>query len=158
MRQLLFILTLLLTNSELSFGQTATFTDTTFKVGDKLRSSPIYFELNKETIRQESYSYLDSLAIFLIKNNNLVIEIANHNDTRWSDKYSRCLSCIRAKAIANYLISKGVQADRLIARGYNGTQPLISEAEIEKLKSKEEIEKAHQTNRRTEFKIVRVDL
>ena len=157
MKQLFILFTILQINSELSFGQSATFTDTTFKVGDKLVASPIYFELNKDNIRQESYSYLDSLAVFLIKNNNLVIEIANHTDTRWSDKYSRCLSCTRAKAIMKYLISKGVQAERLIARGYNGTQPLISDAEIEKLKTKEEIEKAHQTNRRTEFKIIRVD-
>lgn len=157
MRQLLFILTLLLTNSEQSFGQTSTFTDTTFKVGDKLVASPIYFELNKAIIKRESYSYLDSLAVFLIENKNLVIEVGNHTDSRTSNKYSTCLSCKRAKVIVSYLISKGVPTERLTAIGYLDTKPIITDAEIEKLQSKEEIEKAHQINRRTEFKIVRVD-
>jgi hypothetical protein len=147
-------LTIAFASNLIAIGQTVSFSDTIFKIGDKLPIRPIHFELAKSNILTDSHPFLDSIADFLVKNKNLSIEVGVHTDTRWTDKYSTCLSCNRAKAIANYLISKGIQPDRLIPKGYNDKEPLISEEEINKLKTIEEKEKAHQINRRTEFKII----
>lgn len=157
MRQLVFIIVLFFTCPFLINGQTVIFKDTIFKKGDKLSAHPIRFALADAIIQQESYTYLDSLASFLLRNKSLVIEVGVHTDTRWSDKYSMCLTCKRARAVRTYLIYKEVAPDRIISKGYNDSEPLIPEEKINKLKSLEEVEKAHQTNRRTEFKILSTD-
>jgi outer membrane protein OmpA-like peptidoglycan-associated protein len=141
----------------LALGQLNEIPDSSLKAGYVFPPRTIWFDFDKTTLKPETLPYLDSLAEFLVKHKTLVIEVSNHTDTRWSDKYSSCLSCKRARAIADYLISKGLPPDRLLPKGYNATKPLIPHSEIEKLQTKEEIEKAHQTNRRTEFKILRTD-
>lgn len=157
MKNFLIILTIVFASNLIAFGQTVSLSDTIFKIGDKLPVRPIFFDFNKSNILTDSYPYLDSIADFLMKNKNLSIEVGVHTDTRWSDKYSTCLSCNRAKAIVNYLISKGIKPDRLYSKGYNDTEPLILDEEINKLKTIEEKEKAHQINRRTEFTIISTD-
>jgi len=67
------------------------------------------------------------------------------------------LSQRRAQTCVDYLISKGIAADRLVATGRGEDQPLISDAEIKAMKSEAEKEAAHQSNRRTVFKIIRFD-
>ncbi len=141
----------------LALGQLNEIPDSNLKAGYVFPPRQILFEYNKATLKPEAIPCLDSLAEFLVKHKTLVIEVGNHTDTRWSDKYSSCLSCKRARAIADYLISKGLPPDRLLPKGYNATKPLIPHSEIEKLQNKEEIEKAHSINRRTEFKILRTD-
>ncbi|MBO9702810.1 MAG: OmpA family protein [Sporocytophaga sp.] len=131
-----------------SYGQKFTLQDTVFNNGDVLISHDIRFDFNKATIRSENFPFLDSIASFLLKNKNIAIEVSNHCDERISDYYSTCLTCKRARAIADYLVSKGVKADRLIAKGYNANKPLIKGAITEE---------EHQQNRRTEFKIIRTD-
>jgi peptidoglycan-associated lipoprotein len=131
-----------------SYGQNYTLQDTVFNVGDVLITHNIKFDFNKTTIRSENYTFLDSMAFFLLENKNLVIEVSNHSDERGSNQYSTCLTCKRAKAIADYLISKGIGINRLLAKGYNGSKPLIKGAKTEE---------EHQQNRRTEFKILRTD-
>lgn len=138
-------------------GQTTSFEDTLLKKDNKLPIRPVLFEFDKSTIRAESYPYLDSIADFLVKNKTLCIEVGVHSDTRWSEKYSTCLTCKRAKAVEIYLIEKGIDPDRISSKGYNDKEPLITDAEIKKLKSLNDKEKAHQTNRRTEFKIISTD-
>jgi len=157
MKKNLTTLTIILLSSVISFGQTVSLNGTVFKIGDKLPVRPILFHFAESSLLAESYPYLDSVAYYLLQNNNLALEVGVHTDSRGSDKYSTCLSCNRAKAIVNYLISKGIQSDRLLSKGYNATEPLVSDEKIKKLKTKEEIEKAHQINRRTEFKIIRTD-
>ncbi len=138
-------------------SQTLTLSDTTFKAGGILTSRNMLFDFDKATFRPETYPYLDSIIVFLLKNKGLVIEVGNHVDTRWTPIYSSCLSCNRAKAIVEYFISKGIPPTRMISKGYNDSKPLIPESQINKMKSKEEVEKAHQVNRRTEFKILQTD-
>ena len=129
--------------------------DTIFSVGSILRCR-VLFDLNKPTIRPESFPILDSLAAFLLEHSNLSIEIRGHTDTRVSDKYSTCLSCNRAKAIVEYLKSKGVAAERMRAIGFQGKAPLITNNYILKRTSKEAQEELHRLNRRIEIKILEV--
>lgn len=131
-----------------SYGQKYTLQDTVFNVGDVLIEHNIMFDFNSAVIRSENYAFLDSMASFLLKNRNLIIEVSNHSDERGSNHYSVCLTCKRAKSIADYLISKGIDTNRLLAKGYNGSKPLIKGAKTEE---------EHQQNRRTEFKILRTD-
>jgi outer membrane protein OmpA-like peptidoglycan-associated protein len=65
------------------------------------------------------------------------------------------LSNDRAKSVYNYVVQKGVDASRMTYKGYGETKPVISDEEISKLGSEKEKEEAHQSNRRTEYRIIK---
>jgi outer membrane protein OmpA-like peptidoglycan-associated protein/tetratricopeptide (TPR) repeat protein len=115
----------------------------------------IEYDFDKATLRPESQKILDDLAAFLELNDNLSVEIASHTDARGSDTYNQKLSQERAKSCVDYLIGKGISPDRLVASGYGESKPLIPEAEINAMPTKEEREAAHQKNRRTSFKPIK---
>ncbi|HRD39614.1 MAG TPA: OmpA family protein, partial [Bacteroidia bacterium] len=71
------------------------------------------------------------------------------------DAYNLKLSIARAQSCVDYVISKGIKAERLVSKGWGETNPLVTEAEINKMKPKsEEWEAAHQKNRRTALKVL----
>ncbi len=115
----------------------------------------IEYDFDKATLRPESQKILDDLAAFLELNDNLSVEIASHTDARGSDTYNQRLSQARAKSCVDYLIGKGIAADRLVATGYGESKPLIPEADINKMPTKDEQEAAHQKNRRTAFRPIK---
>ncbi len=116
----------------------------------------IEYDLNKSTLRPKSLEILDKIYDYLLLNDNFSIEINAHTDTRGSDKLNLKLSQARAKSCVDYLISKGIAKERLIATGYGESQPLIMDEEIAKMVPKsQEFEEAHQKNRRTAFKILK---
>lgn len=129
-------------------AQTFSLSDTIFKEGDKLVSHRVVFDFDKATLRTQSFPFLDSMVVFLTKYSDLEIEIANHCDERWSEEYSQCLTCKRAHTITQYFISKGIDPDRLVPKGYNDLDPLIVNAKTED---------EHLLNRRTEFIITALD-
>lgn len=114
----------------------------------------VFFDLGKSTLRPESFVELNKLFDFLVNNPNLVIEIGGHTDTRGDDKENLKLSNDRAKAVYDYVISKGIVAKRISFKGYGETKPVIVDSEISKLATEQEREAAHQSNRRTEYKII----
>ena len=115
----------------------------------------VFFDLNKSNLRPESFIELNRLRDLLIKNPTLTIEIGGHTDTRGDATENQQLSEGRANAVKNYLIEQGIDSTRLSAKGYGESQPKISDDEIAALKSTVAQEKAHQQNRRTEYKFVR---
>jgi outer membrane protein OmpA-like peptidoglycan-associated protein len=115
----------------------------------------IEYDYNKATLRPESMKILDDLAAFLELNDNLSVEISSHTDARGSDTYNQDLSQRRAKSCVDYLISKGISPDRLVATGYGEAKPLIAEKEIAAMPTNEEKEAAHQKNRRTAFRPIK---
>ncbi|MBC9811896.1 PD40 domain-containing protein [Crocinitomicaceae bacterium CZZ-1] len=115
----------------------------------------VFFDLAKATLRPESHVELNKLVDFLVKNPALKIEIGGHTDTRGDDKANLILSQDRANSVVQYLISKGIDAKRLTAKGYGETKTKISDADIADLTSEKEKEAAHQQNRRTEYKIIK---
>lgn len=117
----------------------------------------IYYDLDKADIREDAARELDKLVAILNDNPEITIELSSHTDSRASDEYNLDLSQRRARSAVDYVISQGIDATRLVAKGYGETQLLISEAEIEKLPTVEAQEAAHQKNRRTEFKILTYD-
>ena len=117
----------------------------------------VLYDLGKYTLRPEAHDSLNFLYQTLIDNPTIVIELNSHTDSRDTDKSNQILSENRAKSCVDYLISKGIPADRMVPKGYGESQLLISDDEIAKLKSKEEKEAAHQKNRRTRFRVLRDD-
>lgn len=124
------------------------------EVGSKVVLKNIFYDYNKATLRPESINELDRVVELLKNNPTLKVEMSAHTDTRGSDAYNMKLSEQRAQSCVDYLISKGISADRLVAKGYGETQVVITDAEIAKLKTEEEKEEAHQQNRRTEIKVI----
>lgn len=117
----------------------------------------VFFDLNKSTLRKESFVELDKLYAFLAENPTIKIEIGGHTDTRGDAQSNLTLSHNRAQSVYNYLIDKGIDAKRLTYKGYGQTKPIISDAEIAKMQTEAEKERAHQENRRTEYTILKND-
>ena len=88
----------------------------------------VNFDFDKSTLRQEDIAIIDRNAADLDKWGNVNIEVAGHTDSRGSDEYNINLSQRRADAVRNYLISKGIAADRLTAKGYGESQPVADNA------------------------------
>jgi hypothetical protein len=154
MRHLIQILTFI---PILTFGQTFNLTETVFQKEDIYRTYEIKFDLTKPWICAESNLYIDSIAIFMLRHQNLIFEIGVHSEAKqWTDKYSYCMTCKRAESIKDYLVLKGVTPDQIKSKGYNDSQPIIVDSIVFNTNSEEEQEKLHQINRRTEFKILEI--
>lgn len=104
----------------------------------------IQFETNSIKLKPISIIELDKLVQILTENSTLKIEISGHTDNVGKAIDNVKLSTNRAKAVADYLIEKGIAAKRLSYKGFGSTQPIAD--------NKTEAGKA--LNRRTEFKIV----
>lgn len=113
-------------------------------VGSKIILKNIFFDFDKATLRPESTNELERLTKLLQDVPTLKIEISGHTDSKGADDYNKKLSDNRAKAVVNYLISKGIAADRLTSVGYGEEQPIATN----------DTEEGRQMNRRTEFKIL----
>ena len=124
---------------------------------EEIRFPAVLYAYDKYDLLPQSEDSLNFLYQTLVDNSNLVIELSAHTDSRGSNSYNQKLSQKRAESCVNYLISKGIPADRMVPVGYGETKLLITDSQIAKLKTEEEKEAAHQKNRRTVFKILRDD-
>lgn len=94
----------------------------------KLVLEGVNFDFDKATLRQEDVSELDKNVEALKAWGDVNIEVAGHTDSKGSDAYNMKLSQQRAEAVRNFLISRGVAADRLTAKGYGESQPVADNA------------------------------
>ena len=85
----------------------------------------VQFEQAKTEILPASFTELDKLAEFLNKNQQHKIKIEGHTDNVGNAEKNPQPSHSRARAVAAYLIKKGVHYERLSAEGFGGTRPLI---------------------------------
>ncbi len=108
----------------------------------------IYYDYDKWNIRTDAAQSLDTLVGILKKNPTIKIQLSSHTDCRGKERYNEILSQKRAESVVQYLISKGIAADRLTAKGYGKSMPI---AQCECAQCTEE---QHQRNRRTTFKIL----
>jgi len=113
----------------------------------------IYYDYNKALIRPDAAIELDKIVKVMKENPNIKIELGSHTDTRGSREKNQILSEKRAKAAVDYIISKGISAARIKAKGYGESKPIIPDSEFTTMKTTEDFEKAHQLNRRTEFRV-----
>lgn len=119
-------------------------------IGKLLHINPIYFDLGKWTIRPDAAMELNKVVQAMIDNPGLVIELGAHTDARGSSQSNMMISEKRAKASADYIVSKGIDKSRIYGKGYGETM-LINRCADGVQCSEEE----HAANRRTEFKIVK---
>lgn len=114
------------------------------EVGNKVILKNIFFDTNKFDIKDESKPELQKLLDFLNNNPNIHIEVSGHTDNVGSNQFNQTLSENRAKAVYQYLIANGINAARLVYKGYGETEPIVSNDNDED----------RSRNRRTEFKII----
>jgi peptidoglycan-associated lipoprotein len=135
----------------------------------------IFYDFGKWDLRPESMVSLDKLVETLNDNPNVTIELMSHTDSRDTEEYNLALSQKRAQSVVDYLIDKGIEPERLSAKGYGESTPKVVDSEINglnpflktgtplteqyinSLSTDEQKEIAHQINRRTEFKVLRTD-
>ena len=124
--------------------------------GEIVEIPNIYYDLNKFNIRPDAALQLDNFVVpILNKYPNMIIELGSHTDCRSSAAYNAKLSQNRANAAVAYLISKGISASRITAKGY-GESALKNGCACEGSVKSNCTELEHQQNRRTEFKIIKL--
>jgi len=117
----------------------------------------VQYELDKANLLENSKDSLDYLYNILFDNPTIVIELQAHTDSRGSDEYNIDLSQRRAQSCVDYLITKGIDPQRLKPRGFGETRLRITDEQILKMTTEAEKEAAHQKNRRTEFTVISFD-
>ncbi len=112
--------------------------------GQTIRMEQLRFEADSFNLTPECFPTLDELYDFMEENGNVVIEIGGHTNSVPPDEFCDRLSTARAKAVADYLIQKGIDERRVTFRGYGKRQPIASNATPE----------GRRLNQRVEIKIL----
>ncbi|HPR53171.1 MAG TPA: OmpA family protein [Deltaproteobacteria bacterium] len=85
----------------------------------------VQFEINKADLRPSSYGVLDEIAEGLKTQAAIKVEVQGHTDNTGSPEYNMKLSQARAESVKEYLVDKGIAPERLTAKGYGMTRPLV---------------------------------
>jgi len=118
-----------------------------FELGKTYVLKNIYYDFDKSNIRPDAAKELDKLIVILKENPEVHIELGSHTDSRGKAQYNQWLSQKRANSAVQYMLDRGIQRNRITAKGYGETMLLNKCADGVKC-----TEAAHQLNRRTEFK------
>ncbi|WP_445455438.1 OmpA family protein [Flavobacterium sp. HNIBRBA15423] len=108
---------------------------------------PIYFEFNKSNITAQGAEELDKLVAVMKEYPKMVIFAKSHTDSQGKDKYNLDLSERRAQSTVQYIISKGIDKERISGQGFG-------ESEL-KIKCDKCTDEQHAQNRRSEFLIIK---
>ncbi len=111
-----------------------------FRAAPELRT--IYFDFDQSAIRPEARDALEATAQWLTANERALLLIEGHCDERGTNEYNLALGERRAHAALDYLIGRGVAADRIITTSYGEERPVCTER----------TEECWQRNRRAEFR------
>ncbi len=113
----------------------------------------IYYPFDKYFLTDAAKITIDTtLFVLLIENPQIIVELSSHTDSKGSDGYNLKLSQQRAESVVNYLISKGIGKDRLVAKGYGETKPIALNSNADGSDNPD----GRQMNRRTEFRVIGV--
>ncbi|WP_431134965.1 OmpA family protein [Psychroserpens mesophilus] len=115
----------------------------------------IYFDYDKYDIRYDAEVELQKVLAVMNQYPDMVVDIKSHTDCRGKAEYNERLSENRAQATRDYLVSKGIDASRLTAKGYGESQ-LVNDCGCEPTNNSDCTEAQHQLNRRSEFIIVKM--
>jgi outer membrane protein OmpA-like peptidoglycan-associated protein len=109
----------------------------------------IYYDFDQAFIRDDAVPEMEKLQKLLVENDQYIIEVGSHTDARGSNHYNQRLSQRRAESVVRWLVDRGIDRTRLLARGYGETVNVnncINNVPCS--------EREHQMNRRTEFKVI----
>jgi outer membrane protein OmpA-like peptidoglycan-associated protein len=115
--------------------------------GQVIRMRLLNFNTDSYVLQDDALPMLDELYDFMMENGSAAIEVAGHTNNQPSDAFADELSTNRAKAVADYLIDKGIDSKRVIYKGYGKRYPLVPNTSAE----------GRKTNQRVEIKILRVN-
>ena len=116
-----------------------------FEMASNYTLENVHFNTGQSSLRQESADELNKLVEFVTDKKKIIIEIGGHTDNVGNPDANMKLSQDRANAVREYLISKGVEAGRVKAKGYGDKQP----------RAPNDSDLNRQQNRRTEVKVVK---
>lgn len=140
--------------------------------GKPVKIDNIFFDFGKHTLTSSSEEALGGLVKMLEDNPNITIEIGAHTDMVGSDELNLRLSARRAQSVVDFLIKSGIEKERLTAKGYGESKPVVIDAllaeqydffnegdilneEFVLTLTDKQKETANQINRRTEFMVVK---
>lgn len=115
-----------------------------FEPARNFRLDNVHFDTDKATLRADSYAELKELLDYLQRHEEVIIEIAGHTDDMGTAAHNLKLSQDRANTIRAFLLSKGIKAARVTAKGYGASEPVADNA----------TEEGRKQNRRTEVRIL----
>ena len=110
-----------------------------------VRINNIFFDFNESILKPESYLELDRLYKYLNDNPEINVEISGHTDNKGSDDYNITLSNSRANSVKEYLVSIGINSNRIVSKGYGKSKPVATN----------DTDEGRQFNRRVEFTILK---
>lgn len=113
--------------------------------GETIRLNNLIFPQGKAVIDSKSFDELDEVAQMMKENSKMVIQLEGHTDNQGSAKANLKLSEERVEAVKKYIVSKGIQKDRVKTKALGGSQPL----------SNEMTQEARAKNRRVEMRILK---
>jgi outer membrane protein OmpA-like peptidoglycan-associated protein/tetratricopeptide (TPR) repeat protein len=134
-------------------GKISTVTPGDLKEGYVMELNRVFYDFDKFDIREDARPDLDKVVEFMKTYSSMVVELGSHTDSRGSSVYNTKLSAKRAQAAADYIVSKGIERNRIYTRGYGEDNP--------RNECKDGVdcnEAAHQYNRRTEVKVLSLDI
>ncbi len=115
------------------------------EIGLTVRLQNIYFDFDKTTLKNESFTELNKVVDFLKQNETVEIEISGHTDNKGTNDYNINLSQGRSQSVVDYIIGQGIESYRLAAHGYGE----------EKAIDTNETDAGRANNRRVEFTVVK---
>jgi len=92
--------------------------------GNKMQLNNVYFEFDKAVLQKAAFPELNRVVDFMKQNPSVKIEIVGYTDDVGTAAYNLKLSEARAKAVYEYLVDHGIQADRMMYKGYGNTRPV----------------------------------
>lgn len=144
----------------------------TIEIEEAIVLENILYDFDDDKILPAAESDLQVVFELMTEYPEMIIELGSHTDARGEDRYNRDLSQRRMESARRWLQRKGIERDRINAKGYGETVPqtvtdrtaarfdylqegdVLTEVYINQLETEEQQEAAHQLNRRTEFKIL----
>jgi outer membrane protein OmpA-like peptidoglycan-associated protein len=114
--------------------------------GQTIRMRLLNFDTDSYVLKEDALPMLDELYDFMMENGSAAIEIGGHTNNQPTDAFADELSTNRAKAVADYLMEKGIDPKRVIYKGYGKRYPLVPNTSAE----------GRRTNQRVEIKILKV--
>ncbi len=122
-------------------------TATRLASGEPIRMEKIQFDADSIVIKPEAVPSLDELYEFLYDNPTIIIEVSGHTNSLPADDYCDRISEERASSVADYLIEKGIEDRRIIAKGYGKRKPIASNLTPE----------GRKRNQRVEIRLIKIE-
>jgi outer membrane protein OmpA-like peptidoglycan-associated protein/tetratricopeptide (TPR) repeat protein len=118
------------------------------EVGSKVILKNIFFDVGRADLKKESIAEVEKIQELLLANPHLKVQINGHTDNTGNAASNKTLSLRRAGAVVDYLVSNGVNASRLSAKGYGSDRPIVSN---------DDEMGGREINRRTEIEIIQAN-